>query len=181
MPPKRTRIVTKIGYVYQTISTKHGPRYFQLVTFDQVQLVSDVIVIFRPPVQPISPKNLDEIVALPIESYTHTTVSFGIREGLWHKIGKAPVVADLSALRFKNYHNAEIGEVETKAVAQGIMPAPPVACPRWVSWTPLDQEWTYLDEPTGSKLTAMEGSVHPPSYVLELIEQEPNPSRHIGQ
>jgi hypothetical protein len=175
MPPKR--IITKIGHIYQTIETKRGPRYFQLVTFDQVQLVSDVVVIFRPPEDPLDPKDVDQIAALPVECYTHTIVNFGIKDGLWHKIGKAPVKAQLAQLHFKSYHDAEMGEIEAKAVAKGIMPPSPLPFPHWVTWTPQDADWTYVDDFTGKQLAAMGGSVYPPAHVIELIEDGPNPKR----
>jgi hypothetical protein len=175
MPPKR--IVTKIGHIYQTIETKRGPRYFQLVAFDHLQLVSDVIVLFRPPTEPLNPKDVDQIAALPVECYTHTIVNFGVKDGLWHKVGKSSVKTDLAQLRFKSYHDAAMGEIETKAVAKSIMPPSPLPFPHWVTWTPQGEGWSYIDDATGKQLAAMGGSVYPPAHVIELIEHGPDPVR----
>lgn len=146
------RIVTKIGDVFQT----QGGRILQLVAIDQIQLNSDVVVVYKQ----IKLNSIDDIQSAPIDFYHHTTVSEGVRQNLWVKIGKTNI-PDISGLSFKTYFDKESAE---------LAPYNNVSTePYWMTWKLSDNEWHYLNEKQGSKLIGEEGSNVPPDDIIYRI------------
>jgi hypothetical protein len=146
------RIVTKIGDVFQT----KGGRILQLVAIDNIQLNSDVVIIY----QKIKLNSVDDIHSAPIDFYHHTTVSEGIKQSLWVKIGKTKI-PNISELCFKTYFDKELAELvpfdntNTK--------------PYWMVWRLSDNEWRYFNEKQGTKLIGEEGSIVPPDDIIFRI------------
>lgn len=159
------RIVTKVGDVYQTKETAEGRRYLQLVAIDLIDLNSDVVVVFADQKGADEPPNIE--ADSEIEFYTHTTVSQGVREGLWEKVGSRAVAVDLSSLVFKSYYGPDIADV-AKNMDPGMLP--PVPYPNWAVWTPADQERRYVSGAEGIPVKAERGGVFPAPDVLYRIE-----------
>ena len=160
------RIVTKVGFLYKTIDTKKGARYLQLVSLDLINLNSDVIVVFA---KDVDPRQLEEISPKDIEFYTHTTVSEGVRQGLWEKVGNFEVKVDITKLAFKNYHDSFTGRTLSSSL-EGPSLMPKIPFPNWTTWNPLDEEWKYISLEVGRKLVAEDGGIKPPSDIVYRIE-----------
>lgn len=157
-----TRVVTKIGDVFQT----QNGRILQLVAIDSIQLNSDVVAIYKP----TDDFTLEKLPAMPMDFYYHTTVSAGIKQGLWSKIGKAPV-PDVSKLLFKQYFDQDAVEI----LWENETPDPTikhiVSAPYWTVWSPVDKDWTYVTEVAGKRLQAEDSSITPPINIIHRINR----------
>jgi len=159
----QTRIVTKIGDVFET---KDG-RLLQLVAIDYFQLNSDVLVVYA------KSKKRDPGMAhsLPIDFYQHSTASLGVRQGLWTKVGRAPL-PDISKLVFKTYRNTEVNRADrlTATGARKLLHKLSKPHPNWYVWTPLDKDARLVSEKAGHRVHAEDGGVVPPSDILYRIK-----------
>lgn len=158
-----SRINTKIGEVYLTKETKKGKRYFQFVAIDLLELSSDVIVVFNASVSEEEIRN-KAISTLPIEFYHHTTVSRGVKEGLWVKVGRAEPPG-LSKLIFKEYY-----EKFYEDIFRFLPRWQQEHYPNWKTWSPTDKKRKKLSEDRGKKLEAESGGVVPPDDIIYRIE-----------
>lgn len=157
------RVITKEGDVYETVPTEKGTRLLHFVAIDLVDLNSDVIIVYKPHV---SLKDIKDKGFLPenVDFYTHTTVSQGVKQGLWHKIGKVST-PPLHLFPFKQFHDEEEKEADQAA---GITPAS--SYPYWTTWTPDDTDWHVLSADEGAKLVAEDGLILPANDVIYRIE-----------
>jgi hypothetical protein len=165
------RVVTKVGYVYRTKDTSKGHRYFQLVAIDAANLNSDVIAVFTS-VNPTQSEDYDQIAQSPIEFYMHTTTSQGVHQGLWEKVGKAPVHVDITKLAFKFYRDQDAIN-HSKQVAESTGDPkfnPTFPEPFWNVWSASDTEFHSVSGDEGLRFPAEWGAIRAADQVIDRIE-----------
>jgi hypothetical protein len=172
-------IVTKVGFVYKTKKTSAGVRYLQLVAIDRANLSSDVIVVFKP--KDIKSDDLEEITSRPIEFYTHTTVSAGVRLGMWEKVGKAEVKIDPKALSFGYYRDQwHINLMKKVAKSNGSERLyPPFEKPYWDIWDLTEEKYSSFGWKDGLRAEMQYGGIAPPTIVIKTIEGKYTPLKNI--
>jgi len=106
-----TRVVTKVGFIYSVKLDAKSKKYFQYVDFDNTMLGSPVIRAFAK-VYPIAANpTMDEIVKGEVEFYAHCFVSWGVKMGLWEKVGKHKEVGEIRTLfRFAGDPEARVSD-----------------------------------------------------------------------
>lgn len=154
------RVITKVGDVFETTDKTH---LLQLVAIDYNQLNSDVIVVYK--AQSLS--NLDALREQKPLFYHHSTVSEGVKQGLWHKIGKASL-PDVSKLTFKTYFPPDDISVMQQVLSKDQYPL--VDQPHWAVWTPLSKDWKYTKDRAGLRLKAEDGAIVPPVVIAKRIQ-----------
>jgi hypothetical protein len=153
------RVITKVGDVFETTDKKY---LLQLVAIDSVQLNSDVITIYRIR----SPLNLPTLPAEQMLFYHHTSVAEGVKQGLWNKVGRAPL-PDISKLTFKTYFTPD--DVSVMQLGTDEDSKRPTTQPHWAIWTPVNKEWGYVRDRAGLKLKAEDGMIVPPRVITERL------------
>ena len=166
LPSEAKRVVTKLGDVFETSDKLY---LIQLVAIDEVNLNSDVAVVYE--ANNITDRS--NLANQPSLFYTHTTLSTGVRAGLWVKIGKS-TICDSSKLRFKTYFGPDEADIlsETHPKLRGK--------PHWTTWTPADTDWRIISEQAGIKLIAEEGGIVPPAWVIERIKNGGKDFEHLN-
>lgn len=157
------RLSSKIGDVYETIPIEGVPRYLQLIALDEINLNSDVVIVFEKTLANPAEKHVGAIVAQGVDFYIHTTVAQGVADGLWRKIGNAKARVKINQLKFKSYHDEVEGEILSQSAE---VPAPPVPYPNWTIWTPADKEWRFISLEEGKKTIANESDIFPASDII---------------
>lgn len=105
------RIVTKIGDVFCIKLDESQKKYFQYVANDLTQLNSNVIRGFKKSYPTDSNPKLDEVVNDEIAFYAHCVIKWGIKMGLWEKVGKAHICGEVDVLfRCTNDYGRKLGE-----------------------------------------------------------------------
>lgn len=82
------RVITKIGDIFSAKLDDNSKKYLQYIANDLTQLNSDVIRVFKK-VYPVDANpDLSEVVKDEVDFYAHCVVNWGIKMGLWKKVGK---------------------------------------------------------------------------------------------
>lgn len=81
------QINTKIGDVFAVQLNEHTVKYFQYIANDLTQLNSDVIRAFEKAYPINVPVVLSDLVCGEVDFYAHTVIKWGIKSGLWVKVG----------------------------------------------------------------------------------------------
>jgi hypothetical protein len=99
---KRTRIVTKIGYVFCVDVDNQYKRFFQYIADDMTMLNGRVIRVFKRKYPMDYIPNMEEIVKDEVDFYAHTIIKFGIQQNLWYKVGKSSELGDVTNILFRD-------------------------------------------------------------------------------
>ena len=102
---------TKIGDIFSVTISNTEKKSFQLIAFDQTQLNSDVIRVFRKGYGVDVKPELDVIVADDTEFYSHCSCDLGIKHNFWDKAGNTKNVGRTDHILFRDtpdYGNREI-------------------------------------------------------------------------
>jgi hypothetical protein len=104
------RVITKIGDVFSVPLGGDSKKYFQYIANDRTQLNSDVIRAFKKKYSMDEAPNLSEIAGDEVEFYAHVVIKWGIKMGLWSKVGNDAFCGHIDALfrGSKDYGNQEI-------------------------------------------------------------------------
>lgn len=94
----KTRIVTRIGDIFEVPLDAASKRYIQYIAIDQTQLNSSVIRAFKKVHLASENPSPDEIVKDEVDFNAHTVLRAGIVQNLWKKIGKSKDVGSLNIL-----------------------------------------------------------------------------------
>ncbi len=165
------RVITKVGDVFNVASDKYGTWYLQLVYLDVANMNSDVVIGIH-----LSDDDQDmaitETVKLSYTFYLHTTVKFGVKEGLLEKIGNVPVVADISNMSFKYYRDHNHIEILRRTAERtgNRSLAPKYAEPYWDIWTLGDASFHSVSGEEGNDTKAEPGAIFPPQTIIERIK-----------
>jgi len=105
------RANTKIGDIFSVKLDDNNKKYIQYVTNDLTQLNSDVIRAFKK-VYPINTTpDLSEVVKDEVEFYAHTVTKWGIKSGVWEKVGNIADIGKVEILfRDTNDYGSKPGE-----------------------------------------------------------------------
>lgn len=104
MEEKKKRIVTKIGNVFCAEIEGTYKMYFHFVDLDRTQLTSDVIRVFKKRYALDEHPKLEDVVAGEVMFYAHVVIAWGIKMGLWEKVGKVKVEEPVR-LPFITFHD----------------------------------------------------------------------------
>lgn len=96
------RVYTKIGDVFSVKLDENSKKYFQLIAYDLTQLNSDVIRAFKTVYPANEYPDLLEIVEREVGFYAHCVTKFGVKWGLWEKVGNSKNVGDTDSVLFRN-------------------------------------------------------------------------------
>lgn len=165
---KRRRIVTKVGDIFETVSTKKGTRYLQLIAIDVNDLSSDAVAVYHNKGKMV--KSFEEIALLPIEFYSHTTTAQGVGDNLWRKIGNTKVPS-LGRFVYKYFRGERELESEANMARYDNRDSPlspQKVC--WDVWTLGDKEKHRVSLEEGLIIPAEHGGVLPASDIIYRIE-----------
>jgi len=153
------RIVTKVGYVYEVELMPEGKkRYFHFVAIDRTQLGSDVIRVFRETYEKDASPTPEEVVAGETDFYAHTTISLGVKMGLWKKAGHVSEVGPLDIL-FRDTHDC----------GRAIDEEPVRISSRWYIWR-LNEEFQEVGILKGEHRGAEIGVVVSPHNIVARLK-----------
>lgn len=152
--------MSKIGDIYVVKDNEHD-RYFQLIAIDSTELNSDVIAIFKLKTKGRASATPTDITTSGIEFCVHTTVSAGVRQGLWKKIGTADV-GEYSKVLFKGvkYPNDGLPDIESYEAN---------SYHSWIVWH-INGEWQQVGADIDRYKDAYLGGIYPPESVIYRIK-----------
>lgn len=152
------RINTKIGDVFSVTINDSNKKYFQYIANDLTQLNSDVIRAFEKSYAVSDKPELSEIVEDEVDFYAHCVTKFGIKQGLWEKVGNIPFKGSVDVL-FRDTNDAghALGEEPVKISH------------KWYVWKINDKDFTRVGNLTGENRKAEIGVVIPPYLIVERI------------
>ncbi|MDO4802405.1 MAG: hypothetical protein Q4A15_09595 [Prevotellaceae bacterium] len=152
------RIITKIGDVFCVKIDENRKRYFQYIANDWHQLNSSTIRVFKTDYPLNIDPSTDEIVADDVEFYSHTILSFGVRNGFWQKVGKSNNVGCLDSIMFRCANDIDIDPTSTKSY-------------NWYVWNLGDEDPVFIGELTEDfAQKTYDGEVFPPKWIVERIK-----------
>lgn len=152
------RIVNKVGYVYCAEIDDLYKVYFQYIAKDSTQLYSEVLRFFATKYPINEMPSIDSIVNDKVSFYTHTyELTEGIKEGLWHKVGKHEELGDIEHICFRCCqdfsHNIETPDYQ------------------WFMWEINKKEFIDIGpQLTNDQANIDIGSVYPADYILEKVK-----------
>lgn len=92
---------SKIGSIYAVPLRSSGFAFFQHIGFDETQMASEVIRVFKLHHESILGLDLEGLARGEIDFHAHTTIYFGIKMKLWQKIGSVTAESGLEKIRFR--------------------------------------------------------------------------------
>jgi len=154
-----TRYNTKIGDVFAVKIDDNREKYFQLIAYDLTQLNSDVIRAFEE-IYPLTDRpDIARIVNGKAEFHAHCVTKFGLKLGLWEKIGNSKYVSATNDVLFRCTNDA--GSQPGKRV---------IVSERWYVWHINDEDFTRVGRLTGKYRDADLGMVVNPYDIVERVK-----------
>lgn len=95
------RVYTKKGDVFCVKINDTHKKYFQLIAYDLTQLNSDVIRAFEREYPLELQPTVADIINDDVTFYAHCVTRFGVKLGLWEKVGSSKDVGDISKVLFR--------------------------------------------------------------------------------
>ena len=89
------RVTINEGDIFEVPLDNNTKGYFQFIMLDLTQLNSEVIRVFRKQYPHDETIHLAEIVKDEVHFYAHVIIKFGVKMGLWKKIGNLPLKVPL--------------------------------------------------------------------------------------
>ena len=150
------RAFTKVGDIFE-ISLQNGKsRYFQYIAKDRTNLNADVIRVFRRSYVEIDSPQIDTIILDEIEYYLHTSVSAGVKIGVWKRFGSSQKLGNLD-ISFRislDSFESELNKAASK---------------KWVVWQ-LNKERCFVGRLPGSYHDAGIGMVYSPITIYNWLQ-----------
>jgi hypothetical protein len=91
-----SRVVTKIGDIFEVPLDDKTKKYIQYIANDQTQLNSSVIRAFKTKYALEAQPGMGEITTDVVDFYAHTVLKPGIIRKIWKRIGKSPDIGNLA-------------------------------------------------------------------------------------
>jgi hypothetical protein len=154
------RTSTKIGDIFSVRIDENSRKYFQLIAFDLYQLNSDVIRAFKK-VYPVDANPvLSEIAKGEVGFYAHCVTKFGIKMGLWEKVGNIPNVGQTDHIIFRDTsdYGHKRGEESIKMSE------------KWYIWRLGDLQTVRVGKLEGENRTAEIGLIMNPYDIITRIK-----------
>ena len=154
------RIVTKIGDVFSVKINETQEKYFQLISFDLLQLNSDVIRVFKKVYESNNEPLLNEIIDDEVINYAHCSTKHGIKLNLWDKVGNISEVGRLDNIIFRNTNDYgyKVGEEPIKISNN------------WHIWKINADNFTRVGKLTGENRNSYVGLVFNPFDIIDIIK-----------
>jgi hypothetical protein len=154
------RTNTKIGDVFSVRIDETSKKYFQLIAFDLYQLNSDVIRAFKQ-IYPVDANpGLSEIAKDEVEFYAHCVTKFGIKMGLWEKVGNITNIGRIDHIIFRGTsdYGHKLGEEPVKISE------------KWYVWRLGDLQTIRVGKLEGENRKAEIGLVMNPYDIVDRIK-----------
>lgn len=154
------RIVTKIGDVFSVNINESEKKYFQLISFDLMQLNSDVIRVFKKTYENNVELTLQEIINDEAINYAHCSTKHGIKLNLWTKVGNISEVGRLDNIIFRNTNDYghKVGEEPIKISNN------------WHIWKINAENFTRVGKLTGENRNSYVGLVFNPFDIIDILK-----------
>ena len=91
----------KIGSIYVVPLRSSGFAFFQHIGFDETQMGSEVICVFKQHYPSDNGVMLSEVIRGEVHFHAHTTIYFGLKLKLWKKVGLEIPQSGVEQLRFR--------------------------------------------------------------------------------
>ncbi len=150
---------TKIGDIFSA-TIDGNKRHFQLIAFDQTQLNSDVIRVFKRIYPATASPDASEIVSGEVDFYVHCPTKPGLKMGLWEKIGNTKEIGDTTQIIFRNTNDYGYKEGQT----------PIKVSQNWHIWRINDMGFTKVGALRGEHRKSYVGLVINPLGIVELLK-----------
>lgn len=151
---------TKIGDVFLVKIAEGEKKYFQYICNDLIQLNSDVIRVFKKVYSVDDNPSIIEVITDDVEFYAHCVTKFGIKSGLWEKIGNTPEVGRLDHILFRGSKDSghKVGD-ERVTISD-----------RWYVWKLNDKDFRVVGKLEGENRKAELGIVVISSDIISRIK-----------
>ncbi len=153
---KRVRV--KIGDVFAVRLDDNIKKCFQYVEIDRSQLDSPVIRAFKKAYPLDVMPDLAEIVADDVDFFAHVIVQWGLKMGLWEKVGHVDETGDPSVL-FRDTDDCGHKEGE----------APVRVSSNWYVWS-VNEEFHHVGELKGENRNSEIGVVVSPPDIVHRMQ-----------
>ncbi len=156
------RIILKKGNIYRIPISKDEVCFMQYLTDDRHQMGGVVIRVFWKRYKAADKPSVEEIVAGPVDFYSHVMIKRGIWLGYWEKYGHSDDLGDWSDVYFTTYMENRFNRISKQLEF----------VPYWRVWRVDSSEqeaWIEHDELPKRCIDAYEGGICPPSWVFKGI------------
>jgi len=153
------RVYTRIGDIFSVQVSEHAKKYFQLIAFDLLQLNSDVIRAFKHEYLLDEKPSVVAIVTGEVSFYAHCVTKFGVKMGLWNKVGSSKDVGNLDGVIFKGTNDYGSKPGEQVLVSH-----------KWYIWRLGDAKFTRVGELVGDNRRAEIGVIVNPYDIINRIK-----------
>lgn len=154
-----TRVVTKIGDVFEVLLERGVKKYFQYIGNDHTQLNSDVIRAFKTPYLIDTEPDLSLVIKDEVSFYAHCVVKWGVKMNLWKKVGNVKEVGTANVyFRGSSDSGRKIGEEPIKVSE------------RWYVWKINDDRFTPVGKLPDKYQNAEIGMVISPIDIVHRLQ-----------
>lgn len=153
MEQKQKRVVVKIGDIFCAEINGLYKVYFQYIMDDLSQLNSPIIRVFKTKYDISLQPTIDIIISDEIDFYAHVVVSWGVKMGLWYKVGKCKYEEQVELI----FRSAKDFAYVNSGVSE-----------QWVIWKPNCQR-VFVGKLPEEYYSSETGYVHPPNEIITRI------------
>ncbi len=150
------RVVARIGDVFAVPLTEDAHKCFVYAAKDLTQLQAPVIKVFKRTYSSAGQIDPDRVVRGEVEFFAHCAVSWGVKAGLWAKIGHVRDVGPVEVL-FRGSRDYGDPEVTPGSYSE-----------RWYVWR-IGGPFRYVGRLEGANREAEIGVVVAPEYIVERM------------
>lgn len=143
------------GDIFEVSLNNNTKGYFQYLCKDKSQLGGYVIRAFKKHYAMAEQPDLEQIVRDAVSFYTHTVLQWGIKDGVWKKVGQSSDTGNTSDILFRD--TDDVGNPDIKVSK------------RWRIWR-VNGPREYVGELKGENRGAEIGSVFPPSDIITRMQ-----------
>ena len=151
------RVRTRIGDVFSVRLDERTKKYLQYVANDMSQLNSYVIRAFKKVYRIEDAPALVDVVADEVDFYAHVVVKWGLKMGLWEKVGYVAEVGGLDVL-FR----------DTNDYGSGPNEEPVKLSKNWYIWR-INEEFQHVGTLEGDNRRAEIGIVVAPPDIVDRM------------
>lgn len=151
---------TKIGDVFSVKISEHQKKYFQYISNDLIQLNSDIIRVFKRFYSLEETPDIVDVISDEVDFYAHCVTKFGIKFGLWEKIGNTSEIGKPESILFRdtNDYGYKVGQ------------APLKISHNWHVWRITDKDFRKVGELIGENRKAEIGLVMNPIEIVHRMK-----------
>jgi hypothetical protein len=131
-------------------------RYFQFIFQDKGYLGGDLLRAFKYEIINNEILNLNQVITSEIDFFTYTWIKDGIKDGLWVKIGNAPIEIPFQYPTFRQTNEPRFGG--------------PFKSNQWFIWNKDFENQEFIGELTEEFAKLPESSVLPPSAIVKWLD-----------